>query len=360
MENFEIPNEARGKILATVAEGITGSHDRFRISNIGKLLCISCLKVWGDIQKPHDMMAYLPVRVEDASDIEGYGIALVWISPHQARASTMEEALGILSTCISSGPDWPYVLTQLYEGANHAPLPKDKHLGILPQGRADSPCGQISQLDVCQLLSPRPQVIYPVSLNRGDQSVTIDLPGPLHSGSSVTTNEHPYIKIDIPSPTPEKQDCANLPLGGVHATLAVAMPKTPWKPRITLTTEVGNLLTWGMTEDYDHEPEHSAMVREPATEADTSAPQKTEVPALPLDTSSQASVAEMEASMESNPVHDSPRAVAYSSHSDSPTMDFTELQVNAHLAVNHMLSIKKSLDLKRQQAIWDFEALLHQ
>ena len=85
-----------------------------------------------------------------------------------------------------------------------------------------------------------------------------------------------------------------------------------------------------------------------------------EVPALPLDTSSQASVAEMEASMESNPIHDSPTAVAYSSHSDSPTMDLPVLQANAHLAINHMLSIKRSLDLKRQWAIWDFETLLHQ
>ena len=122
---------------------------------VGELLSIS-LKVWEDTQKPHDGLVYLPVKVEDTSEAEGYDIALVWISPHQALASMMEEALGILSTCISSGPDWPYVFTQLYEGANHAPLPKDKHLGILPQGKAESPCGQISQLKVCQLLSARP------------------------------------------------------------------------------------------------------------------------------------------------------------------------------------------------------------
>ena len=150
-------------------------------------------------------MAYLLVTVEDASEAKGYGIALVWISPHQAWASMMEEALVILSTCISSGPNWPYVLTQLYEGANHAPLPKDKHLGILPQGKAESPCGQISQLEVCQLLSARPRVIYLVGLNGGNQSVTINLPGLLHSSSSVTNDEHPYIKIDIPSPTSGEQ-----------------------------------------------------------------------------------------------------------------------------------------------------------
>ena len=47
----------------------------------------------------------------------------------------MEEAVGMLSACISSGPDWPYVLAQLYEGSNHTPLPKGKHLGILPWGK---------------------------------------------------------------------------------------------------------------------------------------------------------------------------------------------------------------------------------
>ena len=292
---------------------------------VGELLSTSHLKVWGDTQKPQDGMAYLLVKVEDASEVKGYSMALVLISPHQARASMMEEALEILSTCVSSGPDWPYVLTQLYEGTNHVPLPKDKHLGILPQGKAESPCGLISQLEVCQLLSARPRVIYPMGLNGGDQSVTINLPGLLHSGSSVITNEHPYIKIDIPSPTPEEQDGANLSLDGGHTNQAVAMPKTPWKPRVTLMAEVGELLTWGMTEDYDHEPEHSAMEKELATEADTSPPQKTEVPTLPLDTSSQASVPEMEASMESNPIHNSPTAVAYSSCSDSPTMDLLEL-----------------------------------
>ena len=124
--------------------------------------------------------------------------------------------------------------------------------------------------------------------------------------------------------------------------------------------EVGELLTQGMTEDYDHEPEHATTAKELATKADISPPPKTEVPALPLDTSSQASVPETEASIESNPIHNSPTAVAYSSHSDSPTMDLLELQADTHLAINHMLLIKRSSDLERQQAIWDFEALLHQ
>ena len=326
----------------------------------GELLSISHLKVWGDTQKPWDGMAYLLVKVEDASEVEGYGMALVWISPHQAQASTMVEVLEILSTCAPSGPNWPYVLIQLYEGTNHVPLPKDKHLSILPQEKAEIPCGQISQLEVYQLLSARPQVIYLMGLNGGKQSVTINLPGPLHGGSSVTTDEHPYMKINIPSPTPKEQDGANLPLGGGHTTQTIAMPKTPWKPRVSLMAEVGELLTRGMTEDYDHEPEHTAMEKELATKADISPPLKTEVPALLLDTSSQASVPETEASIESNPIHNSPTAVANSSHSDSPAMDLLELQADADLAINNMLSVRRSSELERQWAIQDYETSLHQ
>ena len=121
---------------------------------VEELLSISCLKIWGDTQKPRVGMAYLLIKVEDASGVEGYGMALVWISPHQAWAFMMAEVLEILSTCAPSGPNWPYILIQLYEGTNHVPLPKDKHLSVLPQ--AESPCGQISQLDICQLLSAGP------------------------------------------------------------------------------------------------------------------------------------------------------------------------------------------------------------
>ena len=88
-----------------------------------ELLSPSHLKVWADTQKPHSGMAYLLVRLGDSSEGGGYGLALVWISSHQAQVSMMEEALGILSTCTSNGLDWPYVFIQLYEAANHVPLP---------------------------------------------------------------------------------------------------------------------------------------------------------------------------------------------------------------------------------------------
>ena len=76
----------------------------------GELLSISHLKIWGDAQEPRNDMAYLLVHTGHALEAQDYSMSLVWISPHQVRASTMEEAVGTLSANISSGPDWPYAL----------------------------------------------------------------------------------------------------------------------------------------------------------------------------------------------------------------------------------------------------------
>ena len=321
-----------------------------------ELHSISHLKVWGDVQKLYHGMAYLLVRVDDTSEAGTYGMAIVWISSLQARVFLMVEALEMLSSLTSEGSNWPYILIQLYEGANHMPLPKDKHICILPQEKAESPSGWISQLKICQLLSARPLVVFPVELNGRDQSVTIDLPKSLHTGSSVTTDEYPYIEVNIPTPVPEEQDCTSLPLGRKHDTPTTIRPKTPWKPRVTLTAEVNNLIDWGMMDNYDQELEHSIMAEVPTTEADASPSLKMEMPVLSLDTSSQASAAETEASMESNPIGASLTAVAHSSHSSSPIADLSELQSDVHLAINSMFTTRRSSDLEIQCTIRDFEA----
>ena len=197
-------------------------------------------------------------------------------------------------------------------------------------------------------------------MNGCDQLVTIDLLEPLHSGSSITTDKHPHLQINIPLPTPEEPECTTLPLSAEHATPIDNIPKTLWKPRITLTAEVNDLINQGMADDYNCKPEHSTMGEEASAGADISPPPKAEVSAPPLDTSSQASVEEMETSLESNPINIYSPMAAGSNCSDSPMIDLMELQADANLAANHMLSIKRSLDLERQWAIRDFEALLHQ
>ena len=123
----------------------------------GELLSISSLKIWWNVQEPHNDMVYLLVHAGDALEAQKYGVSLVWINPNQVWASTMEEAVRTKSAYISSRPKWPYALAQLYKVSSHIALPKDKHLGIISWGKVEeSSYGWISQLEVCQILSARP------------------------------------------------------------------------------------------------------------------------------------------------------------------------------------------------------------
>ena len=115
--------------------------------------------------------------------------------------------------------------------------------------------------------------------------------------------------------------------------------------------EVSDLIDQGMMDKYDHKLEHSIMVEVTATEADTILPLKMEMPVLSLDASSQASAAEMEASMESNPISASLTAAVHSSCSSSLIADLSELQSDVHLAINSIFTARRSSDLEIQHAI---------
>ena len=91
-----------------------------------------------------------------------------------------------------------------------------------------------------------------------------------------------------------------------------------------------------------------------------SPPQKSDVSLQPIDTSSQASIKEAEASLEDIPTNISPIAVAYSSRSVTPLVDPSELWANANRAIDNLLHLKRSIDIKRQRAIWELGVMLHQ
>ena len=303
----------------------------------------------GDIQEPCNDMVYLLVHTGDTLEVWNYGISRVGINPNQVWASTMEEAVRTLSTYISSIPNWPYALAQLYKSSSHTPLPKDKHLGILPQGKVEeSPYGQISQLKVHQLLSAGPQVVYPVGLNGDDEPVTTTLPELLYSSASITTNEHPYMRIDIPPPPLDEPECTALPVDEALTIPAANSPKTPPKPRVSIPAEVNDLLTQAMADASSHKTEHSPIGKVATVEAVTSPSQKSEASPLPIDTSSQASMEEAETSLEGLPANISPITAAYSSRSASPSVDPMQLRTDTNRAANNMLHLKRSTDLKRQ------------
>ena len=209
---------------------------RLPLHTAEELDSIRHLKVWGNAQMPHPNRAYLLVWVDDTPNAKTYGLALVWVNPLQTRAVAMADALDILATFAYEGPDWPYILIQLHEGAKHMPLPANKHLGVLAQEKMEGPSGQISQLKIHQLLCTRLLVVVPVELNGGEQAVTVNLLEPLCTGSSITSDDHPFVEVNIPSPTMEDQGCMTPTQGGHQDTLPTTIPKTPWKPRIALAT----------------------------------------------------------------------------------------------------------------------------
>ena len=172
------------------------------------------LRLGGEGQKLwHDIALLLVLAEEEAMGDRNYGLLTMWMSPSQARFPSMEEAVEKLTTCTPCRPNWPYTFMQLYEGTHHAPLSKERHLGILPQrGAQVTPCRQISELQVCQLLIAGLQVIYPIGLNGCDRPVITPLPEPLASGISLTVGKPVYLEIDIlPSPV-EELDWKVLPL----------------------------------------------------------------------------------------------------------------------------------------------------
>ena len=128
-----------------------------------ELSSLNSLKAWGKGQKLHHDIAFLLVLIDkEVTEDRRYGLSTVWVNPSQARVSSMEEVVRKLTACASWESDWPYALVQLHEGTCHVPLPKEGHLGILPQTGAEAiPCRQISQLEVCQLLIAGPKLSTP-------------------------------------------------------------------------------------------------------------------------------------------------------------------------------------------------------
>ena len=135
----------------------------------------------------------------------------------------MEEAVRELTAWVSSGPNLPYALVQLHKDTCHVPLPKEGHLGIMPQGGADmTTCRRISQLEVHHLLISGLQVAYPVGLNGQEEPVITSLPESLANGISLTGGKSIYLEIDIPQPMAEEPDWKASPIGKCSTIITIS------------------------------------------------------------------------------------------------------------------------------------------
>ena len=229
---------------------ICPSLKQFHISSItqSELSSLTSLKVWGDKEKFHNDIIFLLVSAkEEATGDRKYGLSTIWVNPCQARVHSMEEMVRELTAWVSSGPDWPYALVWLNEDICHAPLPKEGHLGVLPQGGTNlTACRRTSQLEVCQLLISGLQVTYPVGLNGHDDPIITPLPESLANGISLTGGRSIYLKVDILQPMAEDPDQKALHPGRCSAIL-IASPLKTTPPKVerevSMTMEVRSLLS---------------------------------------------------------------------------------------------------------------------
>ena len=206
---------------------ICPSLQQFQIPSLSpvELSSLNSLRVWEERQKfCHNITFLLVLAKKEATGDRKYGLSTIWVKASQARVHSMEEAVGKLTAWASSRPNWPYTLVQLHEGTWHAPLPKEGHLGILPQRGVEATlCGWISQLEVHQLLIASPQVAYPIGLNGYEEPVITSLPEPLTNSINLTRGKSVYLEIDILLSLAEEPDWKVPPIGKVSTTV-IACP----------------------------------------------------------------------------------------------------------------------------------------
>ena len=187
----------------------------YYVCNPVGLSYLTGLEAWEDKEKFHNDIAFLLVSAEEeATGDRKYDLSIIWMNNCQARVPSMEEVVKELAVWVSSGPDWPYTLVWLNEDTCHAPLPKEGHLGILPEGGTNSTtCGRISQLEVHQLLNSGLQVTYLVGLNGCKDPIITSLLKSLANGISLTGGRSVYLEVDILQPVAEEPDQKASPFG---------------------------------------------------------------------------------------------------------------------------------------------------
>ena len=284
-------------------------------------------------------------------------LSTVWVNPYQARIPTVEEAVKQLTALVSSGPDWPYALVWLNGDTCHAPLPREGHLCILPEGGTSSAtCRRVSQLEVCQLLSSGLQVIYPVGLNRHEIPLITSLPESLANGPNLPGGEPIYLRVDILQSIAEGPEWKASPPGNCPSIL-MANPIKATLPKaereVSMTMEVRELLSQVGLDTSGHVSENLTPKRLNPMVVLTPPPHKLGEPSGPVDASSQVSTpddAEMvEASLEEIPTAPSPTAKTPGPSGSTPPTDAGHLQEEANKALGGLLATKSSINAHWQK-----------
>ena len=320
-------------------QSLWGHHDicpwleYFHVTSVtqSELSSFTSLKAWGNLEKFRSNVAFLLILTGECTVGDRvYSLAMMWAHPYQARVSTVEEAVKQLTPLISTGPDWPYTLVWLNGDACHAPLPMEGHLSIMVGGSTRGVvCGRVSQLEVHQLLSLGPQVIYLAGLNGCHIPMIMSLPTLLARGTTLLGGEPTSLPVDILQSTTKGQEPKAPPLGGHSTPIPTASPIRAHPPKaegqVSMTMEVRELLSWAALDTSGHASGSSTPKRVEPMVLVTPLPPKQEDLAKLVDTSSQVSTpddAEVEdPSLQEIPATSSPTAGTPGPSSNAPPLD---------------------------------------
>ena len=250
----------------------------------------------------------------------------------------------------------------------HVPLPKEGHLGILPQGGTDiTTCRRISQLEVHQLLISGLQVAYPVGLNGWGDPIITSLPKSLANGIGLTGGRSIYLEVNILQPMAEELDWKASPIDRCSSIL-IASPLKATPPKlereVSMTIKVRSLLSQVMLDTSGCMSGNSTPKRPNPVVILTPPPHKLRDLSRPVDTSSKVStpndIEMVEASLEEVPTTISPIAVTPGSRSITPPTDVSQLWEQANKALEELLATKLSINTQRQKVVWEVGMELHQ
>ena len=194
----------------SMIEAIWGSHNicpflmQFHVLGLTRVGLSALCQTggWGNPKRPLLGMAYfLLVPAQEVEEEKRFSLAGVWVHPNQTLLPSLEEAAKQLTLLISTKKDWCYAFVWVNEDMQHLPLSNAGHISVLVDGTPGrSTCGQLSQLEVCQLLYLGGVVIYPKGLNGGLEPLWVTLPNlPLWEAES--TSEDTWLQITLPRPT---------------------------------------------------------------------------------------------------------------------------------------------------------------
>ena len=185
MSNFMLIS-ADARLWQPVTKARWSSHDfcpvvkGFQVQAIlqSQLNTLSLAGAWGDIGKSQWGMTFFFVAPSLAIRCKRvFGLTAVLAHLHQACFQSLEDAAHKLVLLVDKSTDWPYAFVQLNDAVSHELLSNEGHVStVMDAMPSTDACGQLHQLEICELLQDEGKVVCLEGLNGEVEGPTVYLP----------------------------------------------------------------------------------------------------------------------------------------------------------------------------------------